>query len=101
MKLDAMYVVVRDMEAAREFYGRIFDRDPVLNDERFSGFDLGGVLFGLFSASHFGETVDSRRLVYGNNCVANVRVSSLGALHARLRALDPPEITRRFMSAIQ
>jgi hypothetical protein len=32
----------------------IFARRPTLVDDRFSGFDLDGSLFGLFSASLFG-----------------------------------------------
>lgn len=93
MKLDAMYVVVKDMVSARAFYARVFEREPTLVDERFSGFDLGGALFGLLSAAHFGEAVDTGRLVYGNNCVPNIRVSDLAALYARLQAVAPPEIT--------
>ena len=93
MKLDAMYIVVRDMHAAREFYARLFERDPVLIDDRFSGFDLGGVLFGLFNAGDFSEAVDSHGLVFGNNCVPNIRVSFLDDLYARVQALEPPELT--------
>jgi hypothetical protein len=81
------------MTAACTFYGRLFEREPALVDDRFSGFDLGGVLFGLLSAAHFGEAVDTRPLAYGNNCVPNIRVPDLDGLHARIRALAPPEIT--------
>jgi catechol 2,3-dioxygenase-like lactoylglutathione lyase family enzyme len=93
MKLDALYVVVQDMTAARTFYARLFEREPALVDDRFSGFDLGGVLFGLLGAAYFGEAVDTRALAYGNNCVPNIRVSDLDGLHARIQALAPPEIT--------
>lgn len=93
MKLDSVYVVVTEMAAARAFYAEIFARQPTLVDDRFSGFDLDGFLFGLFSASHFGEAVDTDPLVYGNNCVPTIRVSNLDSLHARFAALSPPEIT--------
>lgn len=93
MKLDAMYVVVRDMAAARAFYAELFGREPVLESERFSGFDLGGGLFGMLSAEHLGEPVDPDELTYGNNCVPNVRVSDLDGLHARVREMDPPRLT--------
>jgi hypothetical protein len=36
---------VRDMSAAHEFYARLFEREPTLVDDRFSGFDLDGVHF--------------------------------------------------------
>lgn len=66
----------------------------MLIDDRFSGFDLDGVLFGLFNAAYFGEAVDSRGLVFGNNCVPNIRVPALDSLYARVQALDPPELTK-------
>lgn len=93
MKLDAVYVVVRDMNSAREFYGRLFDRPPLLVDERFSGFDLEGALFGLFAARFFSEPVDTHGLVYGNNCVANIRVSDVATEWDRVRSLSPPHLT--------
>ncbi len=93
MRLDALYVVVRDMVSARVFYGRLFDREPVLVNERFSGFDLGGVLFGLFAARFFTEPVDTCGLIYGNNCVANVRVDDIQAEWDRIAKLVPPHLT--------
>lgn len=94
MKLDALYVVVRDMDAARAFYTTLFDRPPTLIDDRFSGFDLGGVLFGLLNASAFREPVDTRGLTYGNNCVANILVTDLDVEYRRIGRLDPPELTK-------
>jgi len=93
MRLDALYVVVRDMGGARRFYEALFDRAPKLVDDRFSWFDLGGVLFGLLNAEALGEPVDSSGLVYGNNCVANIRVDSVDAEHERIGKLKPPELT--------
>lgn len=93
MKLDALYVVVQDMDTARDFYAALFDRVPTMVDDRFSGFDLGGTLFGLLNASAFREPVDTRGLMYGNNCVANIRVSGLDSEHRRIGRLSPPELT--------
>lgn len=93
MKLDSLYVVVRDMGEARAFYGQLFERNPVLVDGRFSGFDLDGGLFGLLNAASFGEPVDSTELTYGNNCVGTIRVDDVDAEHARIVLLRPPEVT--------
>lgn len=93
MKLDAVYVVVRDMADALQFYSTLFEREPAVSDDRFSGFDLGGPLFGLFSASHMTAPIDSEPVIFGNNCVANVRVDDVDEQHARMSALWPPFIT--------
>lgn len=93
LRLDAVYVVVHDMRSARELYSTIFDRSPVIAEERFSWFDLGGAMFGLLNAEFFGEPVDERPLVFGNNCVANIRSTSLEELHRRLEAFAPIEVT--------
>ena len=93
MRLDALYVVVHDMDSALRFYGRLFGQEPVLVDERFSGFDLGGVLFGLFSARFFTEPVDTCGLTYGNNCVANIRVDDIQTEWDRIANLVPPHLT--------
>lgn len=93
MYLDALYVVVQDMESSRAFYAQLFDREPSLINERFSGFDLGGALFGLFASRFFNEPVDTRGLVYGNNCVANIRVDNIEAEWDRIAKLSPPHLT--------
>lgn len=93
MKLDAVYIVVTDMSEAKDFYARLFDRAPSIEDDRFSGFDLDGGLFGLLSVNSYGETVDTRPLTYGTNCVANIRVDDVASLRERVKRLDPPHLT--------
>lgn len=93
MKLDAMYVVVHDMRSALEFYAKLFERKPTLSEDRFSGFDLGGVLFGLFNASYMAPPIDAAGVILGNNCVPNVYVEDVDYHHARIAALRPPLIT--------
>ncbi|RMD62401.1 hypothetical protein D6833_06975 [Candidatus Parcubacteria bacterium] len=93
MRLDALYIVVRDMESARRFSSQLFDRELELVNERFSGFDLGGVLFGLFSVRSLREPVDTCAFTYGNNCVPNIRVDRIHYKWDRIAKLAPPHIT--------
>lgn len=82
MNISALYVCVRDMNRAEEFYRQFFEAEPVSRNEEFVFFDVGGVLFGLFDPSVRGETVE-----YGNNCVPNLETDEVDAVYDRVQSL--------------
>ena len=84
MILNALYVGVTDMNKSLNYYSKIFDREPVQREKRFSMFDLGGAYFGLFNAAYDGED-----LRFGNNCVPNIQVDDIEAEYNRIKNIAP------------
>ena len=81
MKMNSLYVAVKDLERAKTFYERtIFRQEPSLTTDRFIFFDLNGFLFGLFDPAMTGEEVR-----FGNNCVPTLEVADLETFHQHLR----------------
>lgn len=80
MNFSALYICVRDMDRAKDFYRQFFDAKPVIQNEEFIFFDVGGVLFGLFDPSIRGEAVE-----YGNNCVPNLETDDVDAVYERVQ----------------
>ena len=81
MKLNSLYVAVKDFGRAKAFYESIiFRREPSLTTDRFVFFDLDGFLFGLFDPSVTGEEVR-----FGNNCVPTLEVTELETFYQHLQ----------------
>ena len=56
MKINSLYISVKDRERARNFYQNIvFKRKPSLETDRFTFFNIDGFLFGLFDPAVTGE----------------------------------------------
>jgi predicted enzyme related to lactoylglutathione lyase len=81
MRLE-LYIAVTDMNRALAFYRELFGREPVQNSDRYSAFDVGGVRFGLLSASAYAHP-----LVVGNNCMPNIQVEDVDAERERVRRI--------------
>lgn len=80
MKVNSLYVAVKDRQRAKEFYQNIiFERKPSLETDRFVFFDIDGFLFGLFDPVVTGEKVQ-----YGNNTVPTIEVDDINSLYDRL-----------------
>ena len=69
MKVDAAYITVTDRDRAEAYWKKVFQSEPVMKNETFSFFDIGGFLLGLFDPSNIDEKIS-----YGNNCVLNLHV---------------------------
>jgi predicted enzyme related to lactoylglutathione lyase len=80
MTFSALYICVRDMNRAENFYRQFFEAEPVSRNEEFVFFDVGGVLFGLFDPSVREEPVE-----YGNNCVPNLETDDVDAVYDRVQ----------------
>ena len=91
-----VYVAVSDLDRATEFYTRFFETDPVVRTPTYSGFDLGGALFGLFDANAYPP---DHPVVRGNSTVANIFVTDVDAEHERVASLGPRAIAPIFTLA--
>jgi predicted enzyme related to lactoylglutathione lyase len=80
MKINSLYVSVKDRDRAKDFYQNIiFEREPSLETDRFVFFNIDGFLFGLFDPIVTGEKVQ-----YGNNTVPTIEVNEIEGLYKRL-----------------
>jgi predicted enzyme related to lactoylglutathione lyase len=80
MKINSLYVSVKDRDRAKDFYQNIiFECEPSLETDRFVFFNIDGFLFGLFDPIVTGEKVQ-----YGNNTVPTIEVNEIESLYKRL-----------------
>ena len=80
MKLNSIYVSTKDFTRAKQWYEEVlFEREPDSTTDRFVFWKLGDVHFGVFNPE-----VAEENVVVGNNCVPNIEVNSVDALHSRL-----------------
>ncbi|MCP4428731.1 MAG: VOC family protein [Chloroflexi bacterium] len=79
MKVDSAYISVENRQRAETYWKRVFGTEPVMKNETFIFFDVGGFLFGLFDPSTVDEEVKN-----GNNCILNLRVEDADAEAVRL-----------------
>lgn len=77
-----LYVVTTDIDRSREFYVRLFQKEPYVTNERFIGFDVTGGLYAVFTA----HSLD-RKLTRGDNVVPYLRVKDIEAEYERVRQL--------------
>ncbi len=81
-----LYVIVNDMARAVDFYRQVFEREPVMQSERYSMFALdGGGLYGLFNRADYPSPVQA-----GNNVTPNLLVGDVNREYERLKGLPSP-----------
>lgn len=83
IKLNSLYICVKDMERAIRFYEDFLQQRVYIKDEVFSIFELDGFRFCLFDNSKANEKVS-----WGDNCLPSFEVSDINALIERLKALN-------------
>jgi len=79
----SMYLCVRDMERAIQFYRRFLEANPIEKDEIFSVFDVGGFRLGLFAYGKMGEAH-----TFGDNCLPSIEVESQERFLAKLQTVE-------------
>ena len=79
-KLSSLYVSAKDFERAEAFYSGLFEQEPDTRTDRFVFYDLNGVSFGVFNPEVTNESIE-----YGNNCIVNLEIDELKALHDKLK----------------
>lgn len=79
IKLNSLYICVKNMERAIEFYEKFFEQSVFKKDEVFSIFDIKGFRFCLFDNSKVNEKV-----VWGDNCLPSFEVNNIKELVKKL-----------------
>jgi predicted enzyme related to lactoylglutathione lyase len=80
MKLNSIYVGVRDMRRAADFYQELLGMKISNYSDRFSEFDIGGFSFCLYDSSKDGD-----EMLFGNNCVPDFQVENIGEKYAAVK----------------
>ena len=83
----AITLFVEDLEAAREFYRRVFELPPLFEDESSSVFRFGNTLVNLLKVTEAGELIAPARVASpqdGSRVVFTIHVDDVDAMCARL-----------------
>ena len=80
--IKSLYLCVKDMKRAIEFYENFFELQVSERDEIYSIFDIKGFRLGLFAY----EKVDEPHS-FGNNCLPSIEVDNLNTLKKKLESL--------------
>lgn len=83
VKLNSLYICVKDMERAIGFYENFLEQSVYIKDEVFSIFELDGFRFCLFNNNKVGEKVS-----WGDNCLPSFEVNDIDALIEKLKVLN-------------
>lgn len=81
--LNSLYLCVKDMERAIDFYERFLERPVTEKDEIFSIFDVDGFRFCLFDNNKARESV-----TWGDNCLPSFRIDTLESLLKKIEELQ-------------
>lgn len=85
-----VYVVVSDIDRSREFYEKLFQKQPYVKNDRFVGFDVAGGLYAIFA-----EHAADGKLLRGNNAVPYIRVKDADREFERVAALTSQLIGKK------
>lgn len=78
----SLYLCVKDMYRAIEFYENFFEKEVFIKDDIYSVFDIDGFRLGLFAFKKVDETH-----VYGSNCLPSIDVENLDVLKNKIKNL--------------
>lgn len=84
-RLKSLYVCVKDMQRAIEFYEKLLGQKVSERDEIYSVFDISGFRYGLFANRKVNETK-----VWGNNCLPSLEVNDINLVQKTLEELNCP-----------
>ncbi|MGH4118224.1 VOC family protein [Clostridium sp.] len=80
--MNSLYICVKDMNRAINFYEELLSQSVEKRDEVFSVFNIGGFRFCLFDNSKVQEKVN-----WGDNCLPSFEVNDMNELFNRLEVL--------------
>jgi RimJ/RimL family protein N-acetyltransferase/predicted enzyme related to lactoylglutathione lyase len=81
-EINSLYVCVKDMDRAIEFYEKLLDQRVTVRNEIYSVFDINGFRYGLFANYKVNEAK-----VWGNNCLPSLAVNDMDLIMQKLRDL--------------
>ncbi len=79
----SMYLCVKNMARAVEFYRNFLESAPLEKDEIYTVFDVGGFRLGLFAYGKMGEVH-----TFGDNCLPSIEVESEDRFLAKLQSVE-------------
>ena len=79
MKINSLYICVKDMARAISFYEELFERPVTEKADIYSVFDINGFRFGLFAFEKKNE-----QHTFGTNCLPSVSFADLDELKTKL-----------------
>ena len=82
MKINSLYVCVKDMKRAVAFYEEFFGKKVDTFDERFSTFLIDGFSYGLFDPKK-----DNEEAIFGNNVTPNIDVENIAEEYERVKKM--------------
>ena len=80
--LNSLYICVKDMDRAIEFYQKFFEQMVNKKDKIFSIFEIKGFRFCLFDNSKVNEKV-----IWWDNCLPSFEVKDIDKLMGKLKEL--------------
>lgn len=83
MKINSLYICVKNMKRAIEFYTNFFEKEPLKNDPIYSVFDINGFRFGLFAYKKMKEPHS-----FGSNCLPSIELDSIDILKEKIKDLE-------------
>ena len=85
LRIKSLYICVKDMERAIEFYEKLLGQKVTEADEIYSVFDIDGFRYGLFANEKVNEEVK-----WGDNCIPSFEVNDINLIQERLTKLNCP-----------
>jgi predicted enzyme related to lactoylglutathione lyase len=82
-KINSVYVCVKDMQRAIEFYENLLAQKVAEKDEIYSVFNINNFRYGLFANQKMNESK-----IWGNNCLPSFEVSDIDLIQKRLNLLN-------------
>lgn len=82
-RIKSLYVCVKDMERAIQFYENLLGQKVTEKNEIYSVFDINGFRYGLFANDKMGEVK-----VWGNNCLPSLEVNNIDVFKKKLGELN-------------
>ena len=79
MKIDSLYICVKDMNRAIAFYEELFECPVTEKNDIYSVFDVNGFRFGLFAYEKKKEPH-----IFGSNCLPSISFGNIGELEEKL-----------------
>ena len=82
-KINSLYLCVKNMDRAINFYEDFFQMPVLERDELYSVFEIDGFRLGLFAFELVNEVHS-----FGSNCVPSISVESLSVLRNKIEKLE-------------
>ncbi len=78
----SLYLCVKDMERAVDFYEKFFEIRVTVKDDIYSVFDINGFRMGLFAYEKIQE-----KHIFGSNCIPSIDVENIDVLKNKIEGL--------------